>query len=70
MEMTFRIENGTLVTEATPQAESAGIVDGGKFEVVKTSKGLMLMSEEAARQFRIALRIMDENHEVLRKLAQ
>lgn len=70
MEMTFRIENGMLVTEATPEAEAVGFREGARFVVMQTPTGLKLVSEETAEQIAAARVVMDEDHDVLRRLAQ
>ena len=71
MEVTFRLKDGVRVADASfEDAEAMGFVDGEKLEVVQTANGLALMNEEAAMQFRMVQRIMDENHEVLKRLAQ
>ena len=71
MEVTFKLKDGVRVTDASLEdAEAMGLVDGEKLEVVRTANGLALLNEEAARQFRMVQEIMDENHEVLRRLAQ
>ena len=70
MQMTFKVENGMLVTEATQEAESMGIVDGARFVVIKTRAGLALESVEYAEQMAAAREIMEEDRDVLAKLAQ
>ena len=70
MEMTFKIENGMLVTEATPEIEAAGIKEGAKFVVVKTATGFALQDERAARQMEAAEEIMQRRHAVLEELAK
>jgi hypothetical protein len=71
MEVTFKLKDGVRVADASYEdAEAMGFIDGQKLEVVQTANGLALMNEEAAKQFRMVQRIMDENHEVLQRLAQ
>lgn len=69
MEMTFKIENGMLVTTASAATDAVGLKEGARLVVVKSSNGLVLAPEEAVEQMSLARTIIDENSEVLGKLA-
>ena len=70
MEMTFKVENGMLVTEATPEADAAGVREGASFVVRRTAHGFSLIPQEDAEILEIADDVMERRKNVLRELAK
>lgn len=70
MEITFKLVDGILVTEATPeQAEAAGFREGQRLVVVATKDGVELRNAEMQDDMALVEQIMKEDEDVLRKLA-
>lgn len=69
MEVTFKIKNGQIVTEATQETDALGLKEGARLVVVKTSAGLALVREDLADDMQVVSRVIEEEHDVLEKLA-
>lgn len=71
MEMTFKLKDGMYVAEVDEAtASELGVLSERRFILVKTDLGFVLEDVETAEDMAIIEDIMDEDDEVLRKLAQ
>ena len=71
MEMTFKMQDGMLVAEVDDKTASEfGMVDGRHFVVVKTETGFALEDAETVEDMAMIEQIMEEDDDVLRRLAQ
>lgn len=70
MEMTFKLVDGTLVSEIDAEkAKEMGATDGVLLEVVQTEAGISLVPAESAAQRRAAAAVIERHGEALRMLA-
>jgi len=70
MEMTFKLVDGTLVSEIdAAKAKEMGATDGVLLEVVQTEAGISLVPAESAAQRRAAAAVIERHGEALRMLA-
>lgn len=71
MEMTFKLKDGMYVAEVDEAtANELGVSTERRFILVKTDTGFALEDVETAEDMAMIEEIMDEDDEVLRKLAQ
>ena len=71
MEVTVKKIDGKLVAEIpSDQLEELNVAEGDKLVIMQTAQGLKLMRKEDADDLLLAREIMEEDFEVLQRLAQ
>jgi len=70
MEVTFKVEDGMLVTDARREVDALGLKPGVRLVVIETSRGIAFVTEDVAEQMDAARQVIAENSEVLRSLAK
>lgn len=71
MEVTVKKIDGKLVAEIpSDQLEELNVAEGDKLVIMQTARGLKLMRKEDADDLLLAREIMEEDFDVLQRLAQ